>query len=133
MILLSGTLMHSMRRMPASLALSGALIALAACTGAGQPGTGTTTLPASAPAAPQDALGRFVATAAPGQLGTVALADGRLAQVRVVRAYAAASGRECREVLIGEGLGGRASLLCEADGQWVQARPLLLGSGSARP
>ena len=88
--------------------------------------------PAGAPVAPlaaHDPLGLFVAAAAPGQEGLVTMADGSRATVRVVRSYAAASGRECREVLIN---GGRSSLLCQTDGQWVAARPLLQG-GAARP
>jgi hypothetical protein len=112
-------------------ALLGALLLLAGCGGEAQ--QAATLDPAVAPAMVQgDPLGRFVASAAPGQSGAVVLADGRTAQVQVLRAYAAASGRECREVLVG-GTAGRASLLCQADGQWVAARPLLLGSGSARP
>ena len=43
----------------------------------------------------------------------------------------AASGRECREVLIGTGLAERARLVCRGEGGWVPARPLL--SGGARP
>src|SRR5438552_17795 len=96
--------------------LFGALILLAGCGADRQAGT-LATAPAPA-AAQQDPLGRFVATAAPGQSGTVVLADGRAAEVRVVRAYAAASGRECREVIVGAGNAGRASVLCQADGQW---------------
>lgn len=114
-------------RRPVRAALFGALLVLAGCSGAERMAAGPA-MPA-APAAPQDALGRFLADAAPGQQGTVLLADGRPAQVRVVRAYAAASGRDCREVLLGEGFGGRASLLCQADGAWMPARPLLQGSG----
>jgi len=98
----------------------------AAC---GRPSADTVALPEPAPP-PQDPLSRFVASAAPGQEGVVTFADGRATRVQVLRAYAAASGRECREVQVG---GGRASLLCQAEGQWVQARPLLLGSGAARP
>ncbi|WP_158292416.1 DVU3141 family protein [Paracraurococcus ruber] len=105
------------------------LLLLAGCAAGGPAAPGA---PAAATPAPRDALGRFLAGAAPGQQGSVTLEDGRTTRVRVVRAYAAASGRQCREVLLGEGVGGRASLLCEAEGNWVAARPLLLGS-SARP
>ena len=120
---------RTMGTFPAT-ALLGALL-LAGC-GAAAPEA--TLASAAAPAVvAQDPLGRFVAGAAPGQSGTVFLADGQPTQVRVVRAYAAASGRECREVQLGAGYAGRASLLCQADGQWVAARPLLLGSGAARP
>src|SRR5690349_6578426 len=90
------------------VALLGALL-LAGCAGQGQPAATLASTPAPA-AMPQDPLGRFVASAAPGQSGTVVLADGRATQVQVLRAYAAASGRECREVLVGGA--GRSSLLC---------------------
>ncbi|MFC7474410.1 DVU3141 family protein [Dankookia sp. GCM10030260] len=114
------------------LALLGALFFLAGCS-VGGPSSTLAASPPSVAAVQQDPLGAFIAGAAPGQSGTVVLADGRSTQARVVRAYAAASGRECREVILGAGYGGQASLLCQADGQWVAARPLLLGSGAARP
>jgi hypothetical protein len=113
------------------LALLGALLLLAGCGADRQMAT-----LAGAPtpiAVQQDPLGQFVGAMPPGQAGTVVLADGRTTQARVVRAYAAASGRECREVILGAGTTGRASLLCQSEGQWVAARPLLLGSGAARP
>jgi 17 kDa common-antigen outer membrane protein len=81
----------------------------------------------------QDPLAGFVATSAPGQQGTVTLADGQPASVRLLRGYAAASGRECREVLVGASTLSRSSLFCQADGQWVAARPLLQGGGTGRP
>ncbi|WP_241671067.1 DVU3141 family protein [Dankookia rubra] len=93
-------------------------------------------MPAAAPppsVAQQDPLGRFVGSMPPGQAGTVMLADGRTTEARVVRAYAAASGRDCREVILGAGTAGQARLLCQSEGQWVAARPLLLGSGALRP
>ena len=115
------------------IVLLGALLLLAGCGAQRQAATlAAAPVPANVPA-PLDPLGRFVAAAPPGQAGTVVLADGRATQVQVVRAYAAASGRECREVILGTGGVGRASLLCQSDGQWVAARPLLLGSGAARP
>ncbi|MDO9707388.1 DVU3141 family protein [Paracraurococcus lichenis] len=108
------------------------MLLVAGCGGGERPATLSSAPPAPA-AAPQDALGRFVASAAPGRDGLVTFEDGRSAPVRVLRAYAAASGRECREVLVGSGTGGRANLLCQTDGQWVPARPLLLGNVGARP
>jgi hypothetical protein len=113
------------------LALLGALLLLAGC-GADRQASTLAASPLVA-AVQQDPLSAFMAGAAPGQAGTVVLADGRTTQARVVRAYAAASGRECREVILGAGYAGQASLLCQAEGQWVAARPLLLGSGAARP
>ena len=113
------------------LAMLGALLLLAGC-GADRQTTTLAAAPAVA-AAQQDPLGRFVGSMPPGQPGTVVLADGRTTEARVVRAYAAASGRECREVILGAGTTGRASLICQSEGQWIAARPLLLGSGAARP
>lgn len=113
------------------LALLGLLCLLAGCGADRQ-----AAMPAATPAAAmvqQDPLGQFVASTPPGQAGMVVLADGRSTEARVVRAYAAASGRECREVILGAGTAGRASLLCQSEGQWVAARPLLPGSGTAPP
>jgi hypothetical protein len=112
-------------------ALLGALLLLAGCGADRQ-----AAMPAAAPAlaaVQQDPLGQFVRTTPPGQAGRVVLADGRTTEARVVRAYAAASGRECREVILGAGTAGQASLLCQSEDRWVAARPLLLGSGATRP
>ncbi|MBB5689399.1 hypothetical protein GXW77_15700 [Roseomonas alkaliterrae] len=59
-------------------------------------------------------------------------ATGQTARVRLVRAYAAASGRECREVLVGTGGGGTSRLLCRAGEGWREARPLIT-AGTGRP
>ena len=83
-------------------------------------------------AIPADPVAAFAATAAPGAEAQVVLEGGRSARLRLLRAYNAASGRECREVLIGSGLDERSSLVCQQDGTWVTARPLLRG-GSRRP
>jgi hypothetical protein len=78
-------------------------------------------MPASA--RPGDALAAFAATASVGSSGVV---DGQPA--RLARVYHAASGRECREVVVGGGMSQRALVACrEADGSFVSARPLLLG------
>lgn len=82
----------------------------------------------AAPGAPAtaragDALAAFAATASVGSSGVV---DGQPA--RLARVYMAASGRECREVVVGGGLSQRALVACrDADGSFVSARPLLLG------
>jgi hypothetical protein len=55
---------------------------------------------------------------------------------RFGRSYFAASGRECREVLMGQGIEERSALYCNQDGAWMPARPLLKGGsggGTARP
>ncbi|MDB5413894.1 MAG: hypothetical protein JWR10_2229 [Rubritepida sp.] len=75
------------------------------------------------PRAP-DALAIFAATATLGQQGSV---GGETA--RVTRAYNAASGRECREILLGYGANERSAVACRNDdGSYVSARPLLRGS-----
>lgn len=86
------------------------------------------------PAAPiSDPVVAFAAAASPGAEDTVVLAEtGQSARVRLVRAYAAASGRECREVLVRAGGGSRSRLLCRAGEGWREARPLI-GGGTGRP
>lgn len=75
----------------------------------------------------------FAANAAPGAEDTVLLpATGQTARVRLVRTYAAASGRECREVQVATGGGARSRLLCRAGEGWREARPLLR-EASGRP
>ena len=86
--------------------------------------------PASAPVAAADPVAAFAATATPGA-ETVALvpdAGGR-ARLRLLRSYTAASGRECREVLVGTGLAERSRLVCRGEAGWTPARPLLRGGG----
>jgi len=83
---------------------------------------------------PLDPVVAFAAAARPGSESVIALQDsGSSARVRLLRAYHAASGRECREVLIGTGLDERSRVVCNADGQWADARPLLRGGGMQRP
>jgi hypothetical protein len=93
---------------------------------------GATTPPPAAPIAvdaPQDPLLSFVASSTPGSQGVV---NGE--RVRIARAYAAASGRDCRELLIGGGLGERSAVACRDDvAGWTLTRPLLRGSGLGRP
>jgi hypothetical protein len=87
-----------------------------------------------AAAVPADPLLAFAATAAPGMESSVTLAQtGRPTRVRLLRAYNAASGHECRELLLDSGLQERSQLICQADGSWREARPLLRGGGTMRP
>lgn len=89
-------------------------------TGAsGAPGT-------VAPAVPRgpDLIADFAATAGPGTVGTV---NGE--RVRLNRTYNAASGRECREVIMGFGNSERTAVACrDASGNFVSSVPLLRGS-----
>lgn len=79
--------------------------------------------PAIATAAAGDPVAAFAASARPGQLGSVGGESARLA-----RAFNAASGRECREVILGTGLSERSHIACrQPDGSFASARPLLLG------
>jgi predicted TIM-barrel enzyme len=71
-----------------------------------------------------DPIAQFAADARPGATGTV---GGQRA--RLVRVYHAASGRECREVLLGSGATERTAVACRAEnGTFVSSRPLLRGS-----
>lgn len=91
---------------------------------------------AAAPPAPADPVAAFAAAAVPGSETVAALpeAGGGSARLRLLRSYAAASGRECREVLIGTGVAERTRLVCRQEGGgWAAARPLLSGGGGARP
>jgi hypothetical protein len=113
------------RRLPALLA---GLALLGACAGAPQQASTT-----AAPPLPQDPLAAFAAQATPGAQARVTLADGQPATVRLARSYYAASGRECREVLVGTGTGQRAQVVCQDPaGGWAVARPLLRGGGAIR-
>lgn len=86
---------------------------------------------ASAPPLPADPLLAFAGSAAPGASGTVATADG-VRQVRLVRSYHAASGRECREVAVARPGGAEERrLACAASAGWEWAAPLLTVSADA--
>lgn len=106
--------------------LLGAVV-LSGC-GASVPGFGgaatSPVVAVPAVAMPDDPLARFAATATPGRSGTV---DGQPA--RLVRSYNAASGRECREILLGSGASERTAVACRTpEGGFASARPLLRGS-----
>ncbi len=88
---------------------------------------------AASPLSSADPVAAFAASATPGSETVAVLPEaGGSARLRLLRSYAAASGRECREVLIGTGLAERTRLVCRDDGGWTPARPLLRGGG-ARP
>lgn len=117
------------------------LLWLGACSSAGSEGgfwrfggasTGASQAVAVAPST--DPLVVFASQAQPGSSSRIMLADGTPASVRLVRAYNAASGRQCREVLVGIGSVERSRLVCDAgNGGWMEARPLLRGGGAGRP
>ncbi|MBR0679876.1 hypothetical protein GXW74_05210 [Roseomonas eburnea] len=104
---------------------TGGLVALllAACA---ETGGGAASSIADAPAPITDPVVAFAASASPGaEDGVVLAGTGQTARVRMVRAYAAASGRECREVLVRTGGGTETRLLCRAGTGWREARPLI--------
>ena len=118
--------------MPARLLAVLVPAVLAACGSLPLGGESREPVPAAA-APPQDPLAAFAAQAVPGAESRIVLADGQPAQVRMVRSYYAASGRECREVLVGLGLTQRGQVVCRADGgAWAASRPLLPGAGTGR-
>lgn len=83
------------------------------------------------PAAPEatrilDPVAAFAADPPAGGEGQVRLADtGEMARIRLTRQYAAASGRECREVRVSRRGGDQNRLFCRAGTGWIEARPLL--------
>jgi hypothetical protein len=122
---------------------------LAALAGSGCAGSGGDWLglghgpdaPRQATAVPADPVMAFAAQARPGAEATVTdPATGRAVRVRLVRAYAAASGRECREVALlaaGAPAAGDVAprrLICRGEGgAWAEARPLLRSGVAAAP
>jgi hypothetical protein len=112
-----------------------ALLAVAGCARlGGEDLAGGTAVAPGVAAASSDPIVLFAGRARPGAQERLVLADGRSAQVRLVRAYNAASGRECRELLVGSGMAERPRLVCATgNGGWAEARPLLRGGGAGRP
>ncbi len=90
------------------------------------------------PVRPADPVAAFVAQAQPGQAAMVPQpGSGQMTPVRLVRAYNAASGRECREVQFGPAAtvgGAPGATYCQDPAQgWVAARALLRGGAVYRP
>jgi len=112
-----------------SLALLGGVLLLAGCAEfPGGPAANTV----EAPAPITDPVIAFAAASGPGAVETVTLpSTGQVVQLRLVRAYMAASGRECREVQLGSGGGSSTRLVCGAGTGWREARPLLRNASAA--
>jgi len=112
-------------------ALLGCALLLAGCaldTTDTTAGAGVTPAPISDPVIAFAAAGGGA-----GAEETVTLpSTGQTVRVRLVRAYTAASGSECREVEVGTGGGAYSRLVCSAGTGWREARPLLR-SASSRP
>lgn len=112
-------------------ALVGGLLLLGGC--AVMPGQAAGPAAGAAAPPPADPIAAFAASAAPGAQSRLALAGGAT-PVRLLRSYHAASGRECREVLVGAGAAARSQIVCQDEGGgWSAARPLLRGGGTPRP
>ncbi|MBW6396728.1 hypothetical protein KPL78_02665 [Roseomonas sp. HJA6] len=104
-------------------ALLGGVLLLAGC---GLDTAGPTT-DVVAPAAISDPVIAFAAHGGgAGAEETVTLpSTGQVVRLRLVRAYLAASGSECREVEVGAGGSAYSRLVCSAGTGWREARPLL--------
>ena len=106
-----------------------ALLLLAACA---ENGGGAPPALSDTPAPISDPVVAFAAAASPGAEDSVVLpGTGQTARVRMVRSYAAASGRECREVLVRTGGGTETRLLCRAGTGWREARPLIRNASAS--
>ncbi|MGX9962100.1 DVU3141 family protein [Roseomonas sp. F4] len=132
--------LHHIPGLPAGRAPGRALLAMAALlalAGCGRGGEGVfsnAAVTARPAVVSSDPVVIFASRAQPGATERLTLADGQAAQVRLVRTYYAASGRECRELRVDAGMAERSRLICAApEGGWVEARPLLRGGGAARP
>lgn len=75
-----------------------------------------------------DPLSQFALSSQPGSEGVVPVAGGAPERARVLRAYTAASGRQCREILFGSGIGERSQLVCGDANGFQVAPPLLRGA-----
>jgi hypothetical protein len=102
-----------------------ALVASALVVGCAEP-TAVIAPGTETPAPISDPVVAFAANGLPGAEDTVVLpSTGQTARLRMVRSYAAASGRECREVQVTTGGGSHTRLLCGVGTGWREARPLM--------
>lgn len=109
-----------------TLGMLGVALLLTACA---DTGTAPTQGAEGPPAPISDPVVAFAANAGTGAEETVTLpSTGQTVRLRLVRSYAAASGRECREVQMGTGSGSASRLLCSAGTGWREARPLIRGA-----
>ena len=98
---------------------------LAGCggpTGLGGAGEGAS----AAPRPIFDPIAAFAADPPTEAQAQVFLADrNETVTLRMVRQYAAASGRECREVRVTQRGGDNLRLYCRTGAGWIEARPLI--------
>lgn len=101
------------------------LVPLVGCAGVAGVGTQGNTV-VEPPARILDPITAFAADPPPNGQGQVFLPDrNEPVTLRFVRQYAAASGRECREVRIAQPSGESVRLFCRAGTGWIEARPLM--------
>ena len=103
--------------------MSLAVLPMAGCGG----GAGVGGDAAMAPTRPiLDPIAAFAADPPAQTQAQIFLADSNeTATLRLVRQYAAASGRECREVRVTQRSGDSLRLFCRAGAGWIEARPLI--------
>lgn len=101
------------------------LLPLAGCGGLSR--VGGTGEAAAAPSRPiLDPIAAFAADPPTAAQAQVFLADrNETVTLRLVRQYAAASGRECREVRVSQRNEDSLRLYCRAGTGWIEARPLI--------
>jgi hypothetical protein len=112
------------------------MLALAACGGVGGNRSPVVSpVVALPPPRAADPLAAFVARAQVGQQEMVAPRDGAApVVVRVERSYFSGSGRNCRELSLGGGMGRRSAIYCEDPRTgWNETRALLRGGAVGRP
>ena len=103
--------------------LSFVLFPLAACGGLGGAPEGAAS---AVPRPILDPVAAFAADPPTGAQAQVFLADrNETVTLRLVRQYAAASGRECREVRVSQRGEDSLRLYCRAGSGWIEARPLI--------
>jgi hypothetical protein len=103
------------------------LLVLGACSPAEPADTGAAPMSRTT-----DPIALFAASASPGAEGNVVSGAGQPVRVRLVRAYAAASGRECREVTVSRQAAG-PRLLCRIAGDLARGAAPAQREASGRP
>lgn len=109
----------------AALALP-VLLMLVALTGCGMPSKESPANSATSPMPILDPIAAFAADPPTnGEAMVVPSEGGESVRLRLTRQYAAASGRECREVRMTRRNAEDQRLYCRAGAGWIEARPLL--------
>ena len=108
------------------LGMAGLILAsFVGCSGVSGIG-GQGDIAAAPPSRILDPIAAFAAEPTVNGQAQVFMADrNETVTLRLVRQYAAASGRECREVRVTQRSGDSQRLYCRAGPGWIEARPLL--------